>query len=80
MWLASYITSATAITCGVFELGYHNENLSRLVKEQDDINRMENGDITYKQVDSKMPLLDSYIMEIIAGISLAESDMRHGDI
>lgn len=68
LWLAGYLTSALTSSCGIFELGIRAEMISRLVKEQDDIIDAFAGgerEVTYEQVVSKMPLLDSYLMEIL---------------
>lgn len=67
LWIAGYVTSAITSTCGIFELGARDDILSRLVKEQDAIVGASAGEreVTYEQVQMKMPLLDSYIMEIL---------------
>lgn len=68
LWTAGFLTSPLASTSGVFELGYRDEMLSRLVKEQDDIIGTFSGgerEVTYEQIVSEMPLLDSYIMEVL---------------
>jgi len=64
LWFAGYLTSALTSTCGFFELGFREGILSRLKKEQDDIVGGER-EVTYEQIVSKMPLLDSYLMEVL---------------
>jgi len=65
LWLAGYLTSAVTSTCGIFELGFRDDVLSRLMKEQDAIMDTGEREVTYEQVQSKMPLLDAYLMEIL---------------
>jgi len=68
LWFAGYFTSVLTSYCGVFELGFRPEILSRLVREQDVItDTFAEGkrEVTYEQTVLKMPLLDSYLMEIL---------------
>jgi len=66
LWFAGYITSALTSTCGVFEMGFRPEILSRLSEEQDDIvGAAGETDVTYEQLNSQMPLLDAYLTEIL---------------
>lgn len=67
LWFAGYSTSAAASSSAVFELGWDSSLVMQLRAEQDELIASADGDrdMTYNQVNKNMPLLDSYITEIL---------------
>lgn len=66
LWFAGYTTSAATTSCAAFEVGFDDAIWAQLAAEQDAIMQSaEADDVTYDQVRSEMPLLDSYINEIL---------------
>ncbi len=67
LWTAGYLTSAATSMCTSFEMGLDQSIRAKLVAEQDAIVAAAGGDVTvtYEQTVSEMPLLDSFIMEIL---------------
>lgn len=67
LWFAGYSTQASASSCCLMELGFNADIHGRLRDEQDAIVRAHDGDVdmTLEQVNKEMPLLDSYINEIL---------------
>ncbi len=67
LWFAGYSTSAATSTCMSFEMGLDDSIFRRLVAEQDPIVAAADGvkNVTYQQLMNEMPLLDSYILEIL---------------
>ncbi len=65
LWGAGFFTTAATTSCGVFEMGVDTNIMQRLVVEQDEI-VMQAGStqLQYEQLE-KMPLLDSYLYEIM---------------
>ncbi len=65
LWGAGFFTTAATTSCAVFEMGMDTNILERLVKEQDEIEKeMGSTELQYEQLE-KMPLLDSYLYEIM---------------
>lgn len=67
IWFAGYATSAATSSCALFELGWDKSIVAQLTKEQEDLISAAAGDraVTYDQTNTQMPLLDSYITEIM---------------
>ncbi len=67
LWFAGYSTSAATSMCMSFEMGLDDSIFKRLVAEQDAIVAAADGvkNVTYQQLMNEMPLLDSYILEIL---------------
>jgi len=71
LWFAGYMTSAATTSCAAFEAGFSPEIWDALAKEQADIlESRSDGDTyryepTYQEITSKMPLLDSYLTEVL---------------
>lgn len=67
LWLAGYMTSAATSTSATMELGMDPSIQAKLIAEQDEIVKKAGGvrDVTYEQTASEMPLLDSYLTEIL---------------
>lgn len=67
LWLAGYTTSAATSTTASLELGMDASIQAKLVAEQDALMHAAGGvrDVTYEQTASGMPLLDSYLTEIL---------------
>ncbi len=67
LWTAGYQTSAATSMCTSFEMGLDDSIYAGLVAEQDEIVAKADGDatVTYEQTVSEMPLLDSFIMEML---------------
>ena len=66
-WFGGYTTSASTSMCMSFEMGLDDSIRDQLVAEQDSIVAAANGvkEVTYQQVQTGMPVLDSYIQEIL---------------
>lgn len=66
LWFAGYATSAVTSACASFEMGMDRDIWDRLVEEQDELVR-EAGttEVSYDQVKGNMPLLNSFINEIL---------------
>ena len=67
LWFGGYSTSAATSMCMSFEMGLDDSIFKRLVAEQDSIVAAADGakEVTYQQLMNEMPLLDSYILEIL---------------
>ncbi len=67
LWTAGYQTSAVTSMCTSFEMGLDESIHAKLVAEQDAIVAEAGGDVavTYEQTVSEMPLLDSFITEML---------------
>lgn len=66
LWFAGFSTQATTMASCVMELGFDDTIRDRLKAEQDEImGRSGSNDVTLNQVDKEMPLLDSYINEVL---------------
>lgn len=69
VWGAGFFTSAATTSCATFEGGMNPEILKVLVDEQDGLVKEKYGGdkkVTYEQICGEdMPLLDSYMMEIL---------------
>ncbi len=68
LWFAGYATAAATSMCASFEMGLDDDVREKLIAEQDRIMASApDGDdtLTYEQVMHQMPLLDSFLMEIL---------------
>ncbi len=67
LWFAGYSTSAATNMCLSFELGLDDFAMKRIVAEQDSVVAAADGvkNVTYEQLMNEMPLLDSYLLEIL---------------
>ncbi len=67
LWFGGYSTSAATSMCMSFEMGLDDSTFKRLMAEQDTIVAAVDGvkNVTYQQLMNEMPLLDSYILEIL---------------
>lgn len=66
LWLAGYSTQSMATLWSVMTMGFDKEIWRRLVAEQDALAEKHGSrNITVKQLMKEMPLLDSYVMEIL---------------
>ncbi len=66
IWFAGFATSAATTSCAAFEMGLNQDIWSQLVAEQDGIvTKAGSETVTYEQANTQMPLLDSYITEIL---------------
>ncbi len=67
LWFAGFMTAAVTSINGSFELGLNDEFYRRLVDEQDSIVATANGnvEVTYEQTTSQMPLMDSFLNEVL---------------
>ena len=67
LWFAGFSNVASTSMSMSFEMGLDNSIRDRLVAEQDTIVATANGnkDVKYEQLSKEMPLLDSYILEIL---------------
>lgn len=66
LWFAGYATSAATTSCSFFEMGMDGSVWSRLAEEQEAIvEEAGSRNVTYEQVVSKMPLLDSFMTEML---------------
>lgn len=81
LWFAGYATSAATTSCAAFEMGLDADVWSQLRAEQDAITAQAGGpEVTYPQTQA-MPLLDSFITEMLrmypaaASIRAATADM-----
>ncbi len=80
LWFAGYATSAATTACCAFEMGWDDSIWDRLMAEQDDIVADAGfGDVTYDQVNGSMPLLESYITEIVRLYPAASGINRRAD-
>lgn len=79
LWFAGNVTSAVTTLCGIFEMGMDEtgEIMRRLVEEQDALVK-ESGSkqVTYDQVINEMPLLASYITEMLRLHPASNGTMR----
>lgn len=66
LWFAGYGTSAATASCALFEMGWDPSIVAQLTEEQEALVATDGQrNVTYDQVSEKMPLLDSYINEIM---------------
>ena len=68
LFFASYATSSATSMCASFEIGLDDSIRAKLVAEQIAIVESANlpdNSVTYEQVASEMPLLDSFLNEIL---------------
>ncbi len=66
LWFAGYATSAATSSCAAFEMGMDREIWNKLLEEQERIIAAAGDkEVQYSQVTSKMPLLDSFITEML---------------
>ena len=65
LWAAGFFTTSAITSCSIFEMGMNTGIMERLLAEQDDIMKKAGSrEVLYEQLDN-MPLLDSYITEIM---------------
>ncbi len=77
LWLAGFFTTAATTSCAMFEMGKDPEIMRRLVVEQDDIvRRAGSARVTFDQLE-QMPLLDSYLKEIMRLFPAGNGIMRN---
>lgn len=67
LWFAGYSTQAASTLCCIMEMGFNDDIYSRLRAEQDAITDAHNGnsELTLDQVNKEMPLMDSFITEVL---------------
>ncbi len=66
LWFAGYATSAATSSCAAFEMGMDPNIWSTLEAEQNAIVAAAGSkDVTFEQVTSMMPLLDSFLTEML---------------
>ncbi len=66
VWFAGYATTAATTTAASLQLGFEKSIWDPLQEEQDRIvSEAESKEVTYDQILSKMPLLESFITEIL---------------
>lgn len=66
LWTAGSSTSAPTTASAAFEMGLDSSRWSRLAEEQDTLVCAAGSvEVTYEQAQSEMPLLDSFINEIL---------------
>ena len=67
LWAAGFTTSAVTSMSSTFEIGFNEELREKLIAEQDALVREADGnvEVTYEQAATKMPLLDSFLLEIL---------------
>lgn len=65
LWAAGFFTTSATTSCAIFELGMNTNIRRRLVAEQEEIvKKAGSREVRYEQLDN-MPLLDSYLAEIM---------------
>lgn len=80
LWFAGYATSAATTSCCALEIGMNDDIMNALLTEQEAIISVAGDrELTYAQTN-KMPLLDSFISEILrmhpAGAILARKSLK----
>ncbi len=67
LWFGGYSTAAALSACIALELGLNDDVREKLIAEQDAIVAGANRDttVTYEQTVSDMPLLESFMMEML---------------
>ena len=67
LWLAGYMTAAATSMSSSFEIGFNDEIREKLISEQEALVKDANGnrEVTYEQAATKMPLLDSFLLEVL---------------
>lgn len=66
LWFAGFSTQSTATLCAIFEMAKDREIWRRLREEQDALVEAAGGqEISLEQVLREMPLMDSYVNEIL---------------
>ena len=66
LWFAGYTTQSTTTMSALMEMHFHEDVRARLTIEQEAlIDSAGNRQLTHQQVTQAMPLLDSYISEVM---------------
>ena len=76
IWFAGHSTQASTSACCVMEMGMNEKIKDRLQAEQGEVMEKYGRELTYNQVQKKMPLLDSYLTETLRLQSPASTVLR----
>lgn len=78
IWMAGFFTSAATTACATFEMGMDETGdiMRRLTEEQDALVSKYGAEVTLKQVNTEMPLLNSYVAEIMRMFPAADGIAR----
>lgn len=83
LWFAGYATAAATTCSAIFEAGFNKDIWNQLVAEQDALVEASEGekDLQYEQL-AHMPLLDSFIMEMLRyhPVALGVSRVTNRDV